>query len=34
VVSIKRSIIKGEEEIGITTSRGQKKKRQSKGEVH
>jgi hypothetical protein len=34
VVSIIRSRIKGEEEIGIVASWGQKKKRQYEGEVH
>jgi hypothetical protein len=34
VVSIRRNIIIGEEETCKITSRGQKKKRQSKGEVH
>jgi hypothetical protein len=34
VVSIKWSKITREEEIGKETSRGQKKKKQFKGEVH
>jgi hypothetical protein len=34
VVSIRRRKITGEEEVGRTTSRGKKKKRQFEGEVH
>jgi hypothetical protein len=34
VVFVRRSIIIGEEEMGITTSKGQKKKRQFEREVH